>query len=46
MPLHPSGVVAIDGKKHDVVTEGGMAEKGDRVRVVKVEGNRVVGKKV
>lgn len=42
MDLHPSGMVLIDGKKVDVVTAGESIEKGRRVRVVKVEGNRVI----
>ncbi len=40
--LRPAGIVLIDGKRVDVVTSGDMVEKGQRVRVVKVEGNRVV----
>ena len=40
--LRPSGMVDIDGNKVDVVTAGEMVEQGQRVRVVKVEGNRVI----
>lgn len=40
--LRPAGMVMVDGKKIDVVTAGELVEKGRRVRVVKVEGNRVV----
>lgn len=40
--LRPAGLVEIDGKKLDVVTAGEMIEEGRRVRVVKVEGNRIV----
>lgn len=40
--LHPGGFAIIDGKRVDVVTEGGMIAKGVRVRVIEVEGNRVV----
>jgi membrane-bound serine protease (ClpP class) len=40
--LRPAGIVLIEGKKVDVVTAGEMVDKGKRVRVVKVEGNRVV----
>jgi len=40
--LRPAGVADINGQRVDVVTEGGMIERGTRVRVVDVEGNRVV----
>ena len=40
--LRPAGMVEIDGDKVDVVTGGEMVEQGQRVRVIKVEGNRVV----
>ena len=41
-PLRPSGTAVIDGKRVDVVTEGQMIEPGTPVRVVAVEGLRVV----
>lgn len=40
--LHPGGFALIDNQRVDVVTQGEMIEKGVRVRVVDVEGNRVV----
>jgi len=40
--LRPSGTVEIDGKRVSVVTNGEMIGEGARVRVVLVEGNRVV----
>lgn len=40
--LRPSGMAQINGKRVDVVTEGGMIERGTVVRVVAVEGLRVV----
>ena len=40
--LRPAGVVAIDGRRIDVVTAGELVARGTPVRVVKVEGNRVV----
>lgn len=43
--LRPAGFASIDGKKTDVITEGDMIAKGVRVRVVQVEGNRVVVRK-
>ncbi|MCB9832027.1 MAG: hypothetical protein H6807_06080 [Planctomycetes bacterium] len=41
-PLRPSGVVIIDERQIDAVSDGGFIERGQRVRVRHVEGNRVV----
>jgi membrane-bound serine protease (ClpP class) len=41
-PLRPAGTAVIDGKRVDVVTEGQMIERGTPVRVIAVEGLRVV----
>lgn len=40
--LRPSGTALIDGKRVDVVTEGSLIEKGTPVKVVAIEGMRVV----
>ena len=40
--LRPSGTAMIDGKRIDVVTEGHPVERGVAVKVVAVEGLRVV----
>jgi membrane-bound serine protease (ClpP class) len=41
--LRPSGIAIIDDRRVDVVSESAlMIEAGVRIRVVKVEGNRVV----
>lgn len=40
--LRPSGTAIINGKRVDVVTEGSMIETGTPVKVVQVEGLRVV----
>lgn len=40
--LRPSGIALISGQRVDVVTEGPMIERGAAVRVVAVEGMRVV----
>ncbi len=40
--LRPAGAAEIEGKRVDVVTDGEMVVKGTRVKVVTVEGNRVV----
>lgn len=42
----PAGFAVIGSRKIDVVTEGGMLSKGDKVKVVEVEGNRVVVRKI
>jgi membrane-bound ClpP family serine protease len=40
--LRPSGVVVIDGRRIDVSSDGPLIEKGETVKVVLVEGMRVV----
>jgi membrane-bound serine protease (ClpP class) len=40
--LRPSGTVEIDGRRLSVVTRGEMIAAGKAVRVIEVEGNRIV----
>jgi membrane-bound serine protease (ClpP class) len=40
--LRPSGTATINGQRVDVVTEGGLIERGAAIKVVAVEGARVV----
>jgi membrane-bound serine protease (ClpP class) len=40
--LRPSGTAAIKGERVDVVTEGGLIERGTAIKVVAVEGARIV----
>ncbi len=40
--LRPSGTALINGHRVDVVTEGALVEKGSALKVVAVEGMRVV----
>jgi len=40
--LRPSGVARINGQRVDVVTEGGLIERGAKLKVVAVEGTRIV----
>ncbi len=40
-PLRPSGKVLVDGRKLDVVTRGELIDRGQRVKVIRVEGNRI-----
>lgn len=36
--MRPSGVIEVDGERHDAIARGGLVEKGSRVRVVGVNG--------
>jgi membrane-bound serine protease (ClpP class) len=45
-PLRPAGAALIQGKRVDVVTEGQMIERDTPVRVIAVEGLRVVVRKI
>ncbi|MBP2666680.1 MAG: hypothetical protein H6Q76_1660, partial [Firmicutes bacterium] len=40
--LRPAGTVDIDGMVYDVVSEGRFVEPGARIRVLSVNGNRIV----
>lgn len=44
--LRPSGTALIDGKKVDVITEGIFVPEGAKVKVMLVEGSRVVVKAI
>lgn len=44
--LRPSGTVDFDGVKLDVVSEGDFISKGTEVKVIKVEGRRIVVRQV
>jgi len=44
--LRPSGFARIDGERVDVITQGVMIHKGEKIRVVETESNRVVVKHV
>ena len=44
--LRPTGNADFDGRRLDVVSEGGFIEKGSRVRIERVEGLRILVKKV
>src|SRR5699024_2366848 len=41
-PLRPSGTAIFDGKRFDVISEGGFIDKDKPVEIVKVEGIRIV----
>ncbi len=40
--LRPSGIAIIDGNKVDVMTEGVFLNKDTPIKVIKVEGNKVI----
>lgn len=43
--FRPAGYIVIDGKRYDAVSEGEFIDKGSSLKVVLVEGNRIVVKK-
>ncbi len=45
-PLRPAGIVEIDGKRVDAVTEGEFVSRGSQIQVISMVGNRVVVKAV
>jgi membrane-bound serine protease (ClpP class) len=45
-PLRPAGTAEIDGKRMDVVTMGDYIKAGERIKVVRVEGNRIIVAKI
>ena len=44
--LRPAGVAILDNEKLDVVTDGDFIEKGNDIEVIRVEGMRIVVKKI
>ncbi|MGQ9660740.1 MAG: NfeD family protein [Kiritimatiellia bacterium] len=44
--LRPAGFALLKGRRMDVVSQGGMIAKGERVKVIKVEANRVIVQKL
>ena len=44
--LRPAGTVNFNGVKLDVVTEGDFIPKGEKVKVMKVQGRRIVVRKI
>ncbi len=40
--LHPSGIAVVDGNRLDVVSSGDLIPKGSPIRVVQIEGSRIV----
>ncbi|MBP9015308.1 MAG: NfeD family protein, partial [Candidatus Atribacteria bacterium] len=42
--LRPAGIVEIEGKRWDAITEGEFISPGTRVKVEKIKGNTIVVK--
>ncbi|WP_407702988.1 NfeD family protein [Virgibacillus tibetensis] len=45
-PLRPSGAAVFEEKRLDVISEGGFIEAGKHVKVIKVEGARIVVREI
>ncbi len=45
-PLRPAGIAEIDGRRVDVVSDGEHVDAGQLVRVTRVDGNRVVVRRI
>ena len=45
-PLRPAGAALIDGQRLDVVAESGMIESGSRIKIMAVNENRLVVRKL
>jgi membrane-bound serine protease (ClpP class) len=45
-PLRPAGIAEIDGERLDVVSEGDLIDAGQFVEVTRVDGNRIVVRRI
>jgi membrane-bound serine protease (ClpP class) len=45
-PLRPAGIAEIEGERVDVVAEGEMIDAGEIIEVTRVDGNRIVVRRV
>jgi membrane-bound serine protease (ClpP class) len=45
-PLHPAGIAQIQDERIDVISEGELIDTGESIRVVRVDGNRVVVRRI
>jgi membrane-bound serine protease (ClpP class) len=45
-PLRPAGIATIEGKRVDVISEGELIEPGQPIEVVRVDGNRIVVRRI
>lgn len=44
--LRPAGIIEIEGNRIDAVSEGAFIEKGAKIKVIKVEGLKVIVRKI
>ena len=44
--LRPAGAITVDGEPLDVVAEGGFVKQGDKVKVINVDGSRIMVRQV
>lgn len=44
--LRPAGTITVDGEPVDVVTEGGFVKQGSMVKVINVDGSRVMVRQI
>ena len=44
--LRPAGTIVVDGKRLDAVSDGEFIDKGEKIRVIQVHGNRIVVERV
>lgn len=40
--LRPSGIIEIDGEKLDALSEGGFISRGSKIKVIRVEGSKII----
>ncbi len=45
-PLRPAGIVEIDGERLDVVSTGDSVDAGSTVKIIRVDGNRIVVRRI
>lgn len=44
--LRPAGTIEIDGKRYDALSLGEFIEKGTKIKVIKVEGGKIIVEKI
>lgn len=44
--LRPAGTIEIDGKRYDAISIGEFIEKGAKIKVIKVEGGKIIVEKI
>jgi len=44
--LRPAGTIEIDGKRYDALSLGEFIEKGNKIKVIKVEGGKIIVEKI